>query len=1595
MGLLSQQYGKLVELTAGSTLCTPTIRANADNGSGCVRFGNICVGSENLYNTIQSCTNLHFRAAGNCPIIVGDSGSTHTKICNAVCSPILCGTTCLSTAQVIGTKVSVGSLNTNYDLYNNGTSYLNGHVTIDDSLAITGAKIMKTGGYNKPGIQMCGTGNYSFCDLNVFLKNTGAANSAIFSDYEPHGEWGLFHDNNDDAFYITAGSSCHNVGSFNMKNCAGTVRTAYIKQKFVQGNGNAEIGGSLSVSPDCSNNYNGMAIGCTYTNIGGWHTQLSMYGGSHAVARWNHGAGTDGANNSRHNCIYAHVDNPFVICSSGNIRLKPGTGTTVSCGMFCAGCVCGVTCVYSNCVYANKLQADTCVVTGDLCLTEDYSGDMSNGIQLGRSIGIPQAAWGESGVKTGRIEIGLPTKDGEGGSSHLGMIHMTVDVYEYDGNDVSTFIIGGHNWSCRWYNCGAHITGGCTNKTIKLAYHACGGTCNGRYVVLIGECDSSWNYGSVHVRRINNGLYYNGNMDMGTPMYVKRVTCSDSYYNCTTSDLRSDSKSMAAYQYATTCVHTPRVCATTCVRSSYLYSTGNICGTEICSGSWFRNANSGQGLYNSATGFHFYSTAANIVRIYGASADNIGLQGYSCGAARGCLNWNCYNQLNVYDSGGNVRFLINSNTDIRLCNTTCLHCNIYVGGRIFACTQSESLNFKGARGCFTNEYMHLYNKVGIGHPSGWGCGETNTPDKGLSTYGKACIGYGVSASTDTLKVAGGVSTLGAKALYSESYANSFYPDAVGTWNLKSASGQTHSSLRFRRGDGNIDGYVYSSTGGYIGFLDSASYWAYGHQTNACHWWNISNTTHMKLCGNCLCHCHTICAQHCLRADKVEAVSCVQSCRYQHHWRTIAIGGDYDKFYPIGFTVKGGNNSEDILEIAQPSVHAPTTSCGAMYLKLGVNITGWGHISNHYIVHKYATGGTNSLVSKVRAIDHSTCRVGVWLRGGLTYYYRSREGTIACNITGGTTASCLSYDNANNAYDVSVQYTSSVEDNNFGNTGGCNAGNAYLTHHSSLGTSVVLTTDNLQQALCCGCCTNTVCLGNCGVIKNTNFTTGVVCGNDCVRGGKLCSSAWICANTEIYLTNWVRFNTANKGLYWAGACQTHLYPAQSNSTLYLRSCHSNTSLAITTSNNTTIRGYLYGDSSNNFGFLDSDGQWAIRHLGNNCTEFRIDNGIKATIFSSCFCSNNVICAATCVHSAKICGTHYGDGSNLTGVGGGYCTCCNTTIKTGGTDCGNIYLGKDVFACGVAQGKTTGHFRNVAIGDFAMGALGCDPHSNVVIGYSAGSTAGTTCCRGCNGYCYNVYIGRNAGDGTFNGSIGGTSNTGSCNVFVGAYTGGGPHNGKNNVLIGTNSGYNMQCGASCNLFLGHGSGGHVTTGCKCVVIGYGSGQCYDNASICAACTHVATLNKSSGSFIIPHPDPAKTATTDLRHSYVESPTRGDNIYRWQVDVTNCCNVITLPSYYQFLNENDMVWVSPVEHFGSAYGKVTEDQCCAIICTNADGKYNVLLVGTRCDCMALNHWKGVEPPMESTSPALSAITEENPNGPDFPRRFVCNVRKPMSEW
>ncbi|OGC12373.1 hypothetical protein A3K48_07975 [candidate division WOR-1 bacterium RIFOXYA12_FULL_52_29] len=128
----------------------------------------------------------------------------------------------------------------------------------------------------------------------------------------------------------------------------------------------------------------------------------------------------------------------------------------------------------------------------------------------------------------------------------------------------------------------------------------------------------------------------------------------------------------------------------------------------------------------------------------------------------------------------------------------------------------------------------------------------------------------------------------------------------------------------------------------------------------------------------------------------------------------------------------------------------------------------------------------------------------------------------------------------------------------------------------------------------------------------------------------------------------------------------------------------------------------------------------------------------------------------------------------------------------------------------------------------------------------------------------------------------------------------------------------------------------------------------------CIVDGTLSKGGGSFDIVHPDPAKASQGyRLRHSFVESPTRGDNLYRWVATVEGGGAKIVLPDYFKYLNENVQVWVSPKKHFGQAYGEANEALTEIGIRANADGEYNVLAVATRKDKLVKDWFdsKGVE--------------------------------------
>ena len=133
--------------------------------------------------------------------------------------------------------------------------------------------------------------------------------------------------------------------------------------------------------------------------------------------------------------------------------------------------------------------------------------------------------------------------------------------------------------------------------------------------------------------------------------------------------------------------------------------------------------------------------------------------------------------------------------------------------------------------------------------------------------------------------------------------------------------------------------------------------------------------------------------------------------------------------------------------------------------------------------------------------------------------------------------------------------------------------------------------------------------------------------------------------------------------------------------------------------------------------------------------------------------------------------------------------------------------------------------------------------------------------------------------------------------------------------------------------------------------------DTLYVCNICVFGNQSVGGTKSFRIEHPDPSKSSTHELVHNSVESPTAGDTMYRFSITTENNEAEIILPEYYRYLNENTQLWVSADGHFGKAFGIVNLSATKIKITSNEDGKYNVMVVGTRKDKAAVASWKGAE--------------------------------------
>ncbi len=115
----------------------------------------------------------------------------------------------------------------------------------------------------------------------------------------------------------------------------------------------------------------------------------------------------------------------------------------------------------------------------------------------------------------------------------------------------------------------------------------------------------------------------------------------------------------------------------------------------------------------------------------------------------------------------------------------------------------------------------------------------------------------------------------------------------------------------------------------------------------------------------------------------------------------------------------------------------------------------------------------------------------------------------------------------------------------------------------------------------------------------------------------------------------------------------------------------------------------------------------------------------------------------------------------------------------------------------------------------------------------------------------------------------------------------------------------------------------------------------------------LVKSSGYFEIEHP---LRPAVGLRHSFVEGPTRGDNIYRYRVHTVAGRAEIELPTYYPYLNEDPMIWLTA--EGGPALATAEYDRQTNRIHIRSkvpNATLNVLVMATRRDLAAKQAFEG----------------------------------------
>ena len=165
---------------------TATTQSASDNSTNVATTAYVTTAIANLSDSAPSTLNtLNELAAA-----LGDDANYATTTTNAIAAKAaISGQTFTGDVQAPG--LYVGSTNTSYDFYNNGTSYFNGAVTVDDNLTTTGDITISNAG---PSIYLVDTDNnpdYQIKNGNGAFRIIDTTNSADRLHIDANGKVGI------------------------------------------------------------------------------------------------------------------------------------------------------------------------------------------------------------------------------------------------------------------------------------------------------------------------------------------------------------------------------------------------------------------------------------------------------------------------------------------------------------------------------------------------------------------------------------------------------------------------------------------------------------------------------------------------------------------------------------------------------------------------------------------------------------------------------------------------------------------------------------------------------------------------------------------------------------------------------------------------------------------------------------------------------------------------------------------------------------------------------------------------------------------------------------------------------------------------------------------------------------------------------------------------------------------------------------------------------------------------------------------------------------------------------------------------------------